>query len=638
MTVAVLMATFGVLGLGQYLAARSWYGATVAQAERRDALDRARLAERAIASLEESLRRTAADAGRWDETWLFLRGQLPGYFGANWEPSTFANNRIDVAAFVTLDGRLMRLSRADPVVRRFLHADPAFVPALAPGGAILSHLGSSSSDLGIVRIGAGLYAYGAAPVLHTDGRGPRAGTILLFHSLGPVFQGELADALDAHVVLATLARGAAPPGVAAPQFDDSDGNVLALRFTAAETLEGEALVAELATGRPVHAGAVRAARALFWSAVATGVLVGLLALVFFKRRLLDPLRRMAARLAEIGRAGDPAARLEPHRHDDEIGSVVRAANQMLAELEEAKRGADAARDAALEASRVKSEFLARMSHEIRTPMNGVLGMTELLERTELSARQRKYCDTVHRSAESLLEIINDILDFSKIEAHRLELQPAEVDLAALVEDAAELLSSRTAGRDLELIVAVRPRVPALVEVDPLRLRQVLTNLIGNALKFTERGEVVVTVDATPLAAGQALVDVAVADTGIGIAPEALKRLFEPFAQADASTTRRFGGTGLGLAIARQLVELMGGSMRVVSEPGRGSVFAFSLPVAVRPAAGAGRLPLLAGLEVLIADPSATARGVLAEALAAAGATATPVADVAALERLLGADG
>ncbi|MBS0376066.1 MAG: response regulator [Proteobacteria bacterium] len=643
LTIAVLVATFCVLGLGQYAAAHWWYGATVTEAERADGLDRARVAARTILGVSDALRHTAIDQGRWDETYRFILGRGPRFFESNWEPATYINLGFDTAAFLALDGRLVGLRATDRFQRRYVTPDPAFRALLTGDGPLPRHVRAGVAESGFLRVGGKLYAYGLAPVLHTNGTGPSVGAIVLFRALDSSYEGMLADALDAHVALSTVPlapgseRRAVADGARAPVFDESDDAVLGVYFAPTTTLDGEALVVEIESARPVHAGAARAARALFWSAVGTGLVVALLALVFFERRLLRPLRQMAARLVAIGRAGDPSARLAPHAHDDEIGTVAVAANEMLAELEETKRGADAARDAALAASRVKSEFLARMSHEIRTPMNGVLGMTELLERTELSARQRKYCDTIHRSAVSLLDIINDILDFSKIEARRLELQPTDVDVASLVEEVAELLSSRTTGRDLELIVAARPAVPASVVVDPLRLRQVLNNLIGNALKFTEHGEVVVTLDAAPLVEGRTTLEIRVADSGIGIAPEALQRLFEPFAQADASTTRRYGGTGLGLAIARQLTELMGGSLEVTSELGRGSTFCCRLPVTVSAAPpAAARPPLLAGLRVLLGDESATARTVLAEVLAAAGATVTTVADAAGVEAALSA--
>jgi signal transduction histidine kinase/CheY-like chemotaxis protein len=639
LTIAVLVATFCALGVAQYAAARWWYDGTVAAAERRDGLARARLAERTLAAQLESLKRTARDNGRWDETYDFIKGRNPRYFAANWDPDTFANLSIDVAAFVAVDGRVVAIRAYDPFARRYLEASPGLTAAVGSRGPLLAHLATAPAASGLIVIDGAIYAWGAAPIERNSHRSEIAGTLLVLRSLDASFVGPLAQLADARVSLEVLpAAVPRPPGPDNPRFDDSDPQALEMRFLAGDCVDGRHVVAHVVSARPVHAAAASATRALLWLAILAGGLVTVFALVFFERRLLRPLRLIAARLVEIGRAGDPSARLKPYPRDDEIGTVVHGANEMLAELEDAKRGADAARDAAVEASRVKSEFLARMSHEIRTPMNGVLGMTELLERTELTARQRKFCDTIHRSAVSLLEIINDILDFSKIEAHRLELQAIDFDLAALVEDTAELLSSRSQVRDLELVVDVRPAVPAVVHLDPVRLRQILTNLIGNALKFTERGEVVVTVDSGPVCDGRALLAFSVADTGIGIAPGALGRLFEPFAQADASTTRRYGGTGLGLAIARQLVELMGGTMRVTSEPGRGSVFAFSLPAEV-PALvlnGAARPPLLQGLRVLVGDESATGRAVLAEALVAAGATVATAADAREVDAALAA--
>jgi signal transduction histidine kinase/CheY-like chemotaxis protein len=629
-TIAVLVATFCALGVGQYAAARWWYGGTVAAAEHRDGRSRARLAERTLAAQLETLKRAVHDDGKWDETFEYLRGHNPNYLTANWDADTFTNLSVDVAAFIAAGGRLVAIREYDPYARRFPAPAPQLTAVVGADGPLLKRLGDAVTTAGLVLVGGEVYAWAGGPILPSSGQGEPAGRLILLRSMGTSFEGMLSELVDSRVSLEVLpgagrpGAGPTPPGAGSPLFDDADPGELDMRFLVGETADGHNVVARILSARPVHAAAASAARALLWSALAAGLLVTMLAVVFFERRLLRPLRLMSARLVEIGRAGDPAARLKPHGHDDEIGTVTHAANEMLAELQDAKRGADAARDAALAASRVKSEFLARMSHEIRTPMNGVLGMTELLERTELTARQRKYCDTIHRSAVSLLDIINDILDFSKIEARRLELQAIDFDLAALVEDTAELLSSRTHGRDLELIVALRPAVPAIVHIDPLRLRQVLTNLIGNSLKFTEHGEIVVTVDSGPVRDGRAVLAFSVTDTGIGIAPGALGSLFEPFAQADASTTRRYGGTGLGLAIARQLVGLMGGSMQVASEPGRGSSFSFTLPAEVPALVGNDpqRAPLLAGLRVLVGDESATGRAVLAEALATAGAVVT----------------
>jgi len=292
--------------------------------------------------------------------------------------------------------------------------------------------------------------------------------------------------------------------------------------------------------------------------------------------------------------------------DQRIAGLKRRIAELTAELAAARAEAETA-------SRTRTEFLSNVSHEVRTPMNGVLGMTTLLLDTDLDRRQREYANVIRASADALLVVINDLLDYSKIEAGRLELERIEMDLRAHVEEVATALAVQAAAKDLELVVDVAEELPERVLGDPGRIRQALSNLVSNAIKFTAQGEVAIRVEP---GAGD-LVRFSVRDTGIGLAPEVLPRLFQPFMQADASTARQYGGTGLGLSIVKRLAELMGGEVGVQSRVGSGSTFWFSARLPPRASATAVEraLPSRAeGRRVLVVDDNDTNRRVIAELL------------------------
>lgn len=358
---------------------------------------------------------------------------------------------------------------------------------------------------------------------------------------------------------------------------------------------------------------------------------------FARQFFTQPMYRASQEITEPVKGSDRSFLIVAQKYLHDQAAVFAGVD--VSELKHTQAALHEAKEAAEAANRAKSEFLATVSHEIRTPMNGILGMTRFLLGTELTDEQREFAETVQSSADALLSILNDILDFSKIEAGRFVIEPIPFDLRVAVEDVAELLAVRAGEKGLELMVRYAPDAPRRVIGDPGRIRQVLTNLAGNAIKFTDWGHVLINVECQNRTDREAEFRVEVEDTGIGIAEDKLEEIFEKFTQADTSTSRRYGGTGLGLPISRQLVELMGGTVGAISRAGEGSTFWFKLRLPLGPQEAPAALPAadLAGARVLIVDDNEVSRRVLQEQAASWGLDADGCASTAeAFPRLRGA--
>jgi signal transduction histidine kinase/CheY-like chemotaxis protein/HPt (histidine-containing phosphotransfer) domain-containing protein len=601
---------------------------------------------RALESTAQYMDTMGGEYSQWDDTYAFIQGEHPTYVEENLYTNFYYDFDVNMMLFYDRQGRLMWGHVLDLETDQIMPMDRVFFEPLDPRHTLLAHDSVESVVTGLLYTRRGPMVVTSRPIIHTDAAGPIMGSVIFGRFLDERKMAELRDQtqVDFSVISVNDPAISALDRAAYRELESSDASLV--RREEREVVANYAILPDIRSApsfllrvqTPLEVAALgtNALNGALVFLLLTGLVLAAAIWIFFRHLVIAPVAALRQHILGIRESGDLTTRLSIQR-SDELGDLATQFDAMTDELEVTRQEMARTRDEALKLARMKSEFLATMSHEIRTPMNGVVGMVELLLGTQLDPKQERFAQGIQQSADGLLAVINDVLDLSKLESGRLELESRDFELRTLINQVAFLFAAPLHEKGLEMTCEIRPDIGTAYKGDPDRLRQVLVNLVGNAIKFTQRGEITVGVERLEERDAVCFLRIFVRDTGIDISEEDLRHIFDSFIQADGSTTRQFEGTGLGLTISRRLVELMGGAIEVQSELGRGSTFSFTLPLERGRSAVAGDAAApssMRGVRVLIVDGNATHCEMLCRQLAAWDLQPTAVASSArALEAL-----